>query len=88
MPAVFCLQKPRSLCSNSMFELLENGVLVLELNCVVEDFHVKYLCSVMPCGVCSKQVMLPNVGKMCKSRLGKFSTPEEENLVVITSFTC
>lgn len=88
MPAVFCLQKPRSLCSNSMFELLENGVLVLELNCVVEDFHVKYLCSVVPCGVCSKQVMLPNVGKMCKSRLGEFSTPEEENLVVITSFTC
>ena len=83
LPAALCLQKPRSLCSNSMFELWRMGFVVLYLNCVIEDFQVKYLYSVILCGVCAKQVMFPNIGKMCRSRLGGFSTPEEEILVVL-----
>lgn len=64
MPADFCLQEPRSLCSNLTFELLRMGFLVLYLNCVAEDFHIIYLYLVVECGVCSNQVLLPNFGKM------------------------
>lgn len=54
MPAAFCLQKPGSVCLNSIFELWKIMFLVLCLNCVGEDFHVKYLYSVVQCGVCPK----------------------------------